>query len=263
MKSPKFLASRAAFFSIFTLSVLLTYLVNREKILTNLKQTDFFNRIFGKTPSFIKKYEIKNAKPSKEIPENSQEIIVMEEEEVTNIGTQSGNTEEGAHFSLSPSKEIASILESLSKENEEETVSLRDITLYFVKIDSSGNVNRYSVKRKIPVSSSPLTDSIKELLRGPSEEDARNGAVSLIPKGTRLLGAAVKNKVASLNFSEEILYNPVGVEGNLATLMQIVYTASTFSTVEEVQFLVNGERREYFSGDEQWIGSPLSRSYFP
>lgn len=234
--------------------------------MTNLKQTDFFNRIFGKTPSFIQNYKIKNppdiALDSKE--DNFEEIAINEISEEEHALPQ-GETEGSISSPLKPSNEVASILEAISKDNEENSTpaSYRDASLFFVKVDSAGNVNRFLVKRQLAASSSPLTDSLMALLKGPTEEEAKNGVISLIPKGTRLLGANIKNKVATLNFSEEILYNPVGVEGNLATLMQIVYTASSFQTVEEVQFLINGAKRDYFIGEEQWIGSPLSRSYFP
>ena len=86
--------------------------------------------------------------------------------------------------------------------------------------------------------------------------------MSLIPEGTRLLGASVKNGVATLNFSEEFEFNPVGVEGYIAQLTQLVFTATEFSTVKSVQFLIEGEKKDYLGSEGQWIGSPLARSSF-
>ena len=87
--------------------------------------------------------------------------------------------------------------------------------------------------------------------------------MSLIPEGTRLLGASVKNGTATLNFNEAFELNQtVGVEGYIAQLMQIVYTATEFSTVRSVQILIEGEKKDYLGSEGQWIGSPLARSSF-
>ncbi|QTQ17448.1 GerMN domain-containing protein [Treponema parvum] len=68
--------------------------------------------------------------------------------------------------------------------------------------------------------------------------------------------------MAFLNFSEEFEYNPYGVEGYLGQLMQIVYTATSFSTVDSVQFLIEGQKKDYLGSEGVWIGSPLARSSF-
>lgn len=86
--------------------------------------------------------------------------------------------------------------------------------------------------------------------------------MSLIPEGTKLLSATITDKTAYLNFSEEFQYNKYGVEGYLGQLMQIVYTATSFSSIESVQFLINGQKETYLGGEGVWIGSPLPRSTF-
>ena len=88
--------------------------------------------------------------------------------------------------------------------------------------------------------------------------------MSLIPAGTRLLGASVKNGIATLNFSEEFEFNGISADSYRAQLMQIVYTATEFSTVDSVQFLIEGQRKDYMGSEELqiWIGSPYSRSNF-
>ena len=75
------------------------------------------------------------------------------------------------------------------------------------------------------------------------------------------MSASVKNGIAILNFSEEFQFNQFGAEGSLAQLMQVVYTATNFSTVKKVQFLIEGKKRDYLT-EGVWIGSPLSRSSF-
>ena len=121
-------------------------------------------------------------------------------------------------------------------------------------------MNRQAVKRQLAKSDSPLTDAIKALLAGPVPGE--KNAMSLIPSGSKLIGASVKDGVATLNFNENFEFNTYGVEGSIGQLMQIVYTATEFSTVKSVQFLIEGEKKEYLGSEGQWIGAPLARSSF-
>ena len=130
----------------------------------------------------------------------------------------------------------------------------------FVAIDSDGPVVRKEVSRSV-AKDSPMGDALKMLLAGPSATEAKTGCRSLIPEGTRLLSARVQNGVATLNFSEEFQFNQFGAEGSLAQLMQVVYTATNFSTVKSVQILIEGQKRDYLT-EGVWIGSPLSRNSF-
>ncbi|GMO46836.1 MAG: GerMN domain-containing protein [Treponemataceae bacterium] len=136
------------------------------------------------------------------------------------------------------------------------------LKVWFVEIQSDGSVSRKETARDSPATDSPLTAAIRALLSGPSALERGKGCGTLIPDGTRLLSAAVRNGVATLNFSDEFQYNRYGVEGYMGQLMQVVYTATAFPTVDSVQFLIEGERGEYIGSEGVWIGSPLSRSSF-
>ncbi len=135
------------------------------------------------------------------------------------------------------------------------------VKICFVAIDSDGPVIRKEVGRSVS-KDSPLTSSITSLLKGPAASESATGCRTLIPSGTRLYSASVKNGVATLDFSEEFEFNPYGVEGYLGQLMQIVYTATNFSTVDSVQILIEGQKKGYLGSEGVWIGSPLSRSSF-
>ncbi|MBR1535852.1 MAG: GerMN domain-containing protein [Treponema sp.] len=130
----------------------------------------------------------------------------------------------------------------------------------FVAIDSDGPVVRKEVTRTVE-KDSPMGDALKMLLAGPSSNEEKTGCRTLIPEGTRLLSASVKNGIAILNFSEEFQFNQFGAEGSLAQLMQVVYTATNFSTVKGVQILIEGQKRDYLT-EGVWIGSPLTRNNF-
>ncbi|QTQ10905.1 GerMN domain-containing protein [Treponema parvum] len=137
-----------------------------------------------------------------------------------------------------------------------------NLRMFFVSIDTDGTISKKEVQRTSLRRDAPLTAALEALLSGPSVQERNANYMSLIPAGTRLLGASVKNGIAFLNFSEEFEYNPYGVEGYLGQLMQIVYTATSFSTVDSVQFLIEGQKKDYLGSEGVWIGSPLARSSF-
>jgi spore germination protein GerM len=103
-----------------------------------------------------------------------------------------------------------------------------------------------------------MQDALRSLLGGPSAEEQRRGLRSLVPAGTRVLSATVRGGTAYISFSEEFQYNTFGVEGYAAQLRQIVWTATEFANINDVQILIEGRRVDYL-GEGIWIGSPLDR----
>jgi spore germination protein GerM len=59
--------------------------------------------------------------------------------------------------------------------------------------------------------------------------------------------------------SEEFQYNSYGREGYAAQLHQIVWTATEFSSVKNVQLLIEGRRMDWLN-EGIWIGNPLNRT---
>jgi spore germination protein GerM len=103
-----------------------------------------------------------------------------------------------------------------------------------------------------------MLDTLKALLAGPSTEEKRRGIVSLVPEGSRILTLTVQGSTAYISFNDEFLFNTYGVEGYAAQLRQIVWTATEFSNVKDVQILIEGRRIDYL-GEGIWIGSPVGR----
>ena len=141
-------------------------------------------------------------------------------------------------------------------------VQARQASLFFVRIEDDGVISRREVKRSIAVSDSPLTDAVNALIAGPSEGEIRSGLVSLIPRGTRLLGITVRGSTAIIDLSDAFMYNHYGIEGYSAQLKQVVYTATSFPSVQDVQILVEGKQKDYLGGEGVFIGKPLSRNSF-
>ena len=149
-----------------------------------------------------------------------------------------------------------------TKHETDKQVTTRKATLYFVTIDADGSVLRKEVFREIPQNDSPLSETLQILFKGTTQPESVKGYRSLIPQGTKLLSATVKNGVATINLSENFQFNQFGIEGYLGQLAQIVFTATAFPTVTSVQFLIEGQRREYLGAEGVWIGTPLSRDKF-
>ncbi|MDR3283649.1 MAG: GerMN domain-containing protein [Treponema sp.] len=232
------------------MGLLLLFVIKQNEILGVLQETEFFTKVFGKEPTFVSKFE----KPVQNKKTNGTEPPIT---------------------IISPGSGGAGTVESLPVEQYSETdvpvetemsAQAQELTggtgLWFIQIDRDGLISRKEVRRGLSKTNSPLTSAVQALLTGPSITDLEKGFVSLIPEGTKLLSASIVNRVATLSFSEEFEYNRYGVEGYLGQLAQIVYTATAFPTVDSVQFLIEGELREYLGGDGVRIGIPLSRESF-
>jgi len=138
----------------------------------------------------------------------------------------------------------------------------RETRVYFVKVNAEGLISLKSVSRNIDFSKSPLTQTINSLIGGPVSDEINKGSLTLIPEGTRLLSARVEGGTAYLNFNEAFRFNPLGREGYMAQLKQIVYTSTEFPSIKNVQILIEGVIREYLGGEGFYIGEPLSRDSF-
>lgn len=360
METKNDFAKKRALFSValVLLSVvvlLIIFLVNKDKIFTNLKETNFFEKIFGSTPAIIENHQIKRDE-NEEMPLRENFAVNEVEDfafpglksdavgsngEVINNGVNDNiNNNEGsgvyagefgvpgtfgdeavngeistssnfisngaaigdlntgiinngenieadassgaivnsnniaANSSASAVGETSTGIVREPIVNTENNVITKDVApktavatssfeLCFVMIDGDGAVLRKMIKRTAPKSDSPLTTAINLLLEGPDVRNKHEAECrSLIPEGSKLLSARVSDGVAYLNFNEDFEFNPFGVEGAIHQLEQVVYTATAFSTVNSVQFLIEGQKREYLGSEGQWIGTPLSRANF-
>ena len=288
-------SSVALFCVVFGAIILSVFAMNLNRIKEVLEETHFVESVFGKP----EKETAKKQEPPKEVEVKEeidfavQEPVVSEnvtrplqpEEnnfsiDITTVSESTGNEDT---ISLQPAfqpdvpditaknenqlpfKPEESATETTAKSDsqpEPEQTAMKDISLYFMYIDATGNLIRKETVRSIPSTNSILTATLQALLAGTTTAEESKGYISLIPDGTVLLSASVKNKVAYLNFNDAFQWNKYGVEGYFGQLIQIVYTATSFSTVDSVQFLIEGMKQDYLGSEGVWIGSPLSRASF-
>ncbi|MCI6663095.1 MAG: GerMN domain-containing protein, partial [Spirochaetia bacterium] len=246
---------------ILALALLIAFLVKRDDILATLKRTEFFTHLLGSEPSFVENYQIKGEPPA-DVPatQTSSPVIiqdnsgvntdlVVEFQDLSTIDLNSlSATESALPAPITSADELAAIpQEPLPSPSDvlietpygtitaEQSAGLvteyTDVRLFFVQLNNDGSVSRKEVVRSIPKTNSPLTAAINSLLEGPNSDDVIQNCMTLIPAGTRLLSASVKDKVATLNFSDDFEFNSYGVDGLVNQLMQVVYTACSFSSV--------------------------------
>jgi len=139
----------------------------------------------------------------------------------------------------------------------EKPVETRDRVIYFMQ-DSGGDLLLAKANRKLKVSDSPLLDCLNALLAGPTAEEKKRGLVSFMPSGTRLISAQVRQNTAYLNFNEEFRYNTLGREGSAAQLKQIIWTATEFPTVHDVQIQIEGKTVDFLM-EGILIRNPIKR----
>jgi len=183
----------------------------------------------------------------------------------TTVGTAAGQPIPASSQPAPPSSQKTTSSTAVQPPSSAEPASavqgtMRQTSLFFVNIGEDGKISSREVKRTVASADSPLTDAIKALIAGPSEAEIRSGLVSLIPHGTKLRGVAVKGGTAVIDLSDAFMYSRYGNEGFSAQLRQIVFTATSFPSVQDVQILVEGKARDYLGGEGIFIGKPLSRN---
>ena len=256
------------FWLAFVLLVLVVFLYNRSTIENVLETTGFIEVLrerFGgeeepevvqNTPDDAEDEEdttIINL-PPEDAPEPEPPVVAEEPSPDEEEPDPEPETEEDDpdDSPARPSPEIA----------EEPELRRRDSSIYFIRVTDQGTIYPEGVVREVTYTNNPMTETLNTLLEGPTSEELNLGLLNLIPDGTRLLSAAVRDRVAYLNFSEEFRFNPMGFEGLMAQLQQIVYSTTEFSTVERVQILIEGQLVEYLGVEGIFIGKPLGRDSF-
>lgn len=294
----------AAFWIAVVIALVIAFLVKQDHIIGVLKETAFFEHVFGREPDFIARREV----PSKDKTDEGQkgETIVLEKEQPQKepsapTSSSAANSSAPVSPSIADSVSAAASAEAakeVAKPGAAKTASAEKTAsgtkdksaassaakpaasqaaaseakpaapakmnqyLCFIAIGADGFVERKEVNRAVPKTNTPLTAALTALLEGPGIPELEKGYISLIPAGTKLLSASVQNKTAYINFSQEFAFNKYGEQGYLGQLMQVVYTATAFGTIDNVQFLIDGEKNEYLGSEGVWIGTPLARYNF-
>ncbi len=143
-----------------------------------------------------------------------------------------------------------------------EKTNLRNAKLYFVKVNEDGTFSIAGTSRPVYYNDSPLRETLITLLNGQSTSEISQGLLTMISNETVLRNVYVRENTAFIDFSDNFLFNRFSHEGLIIQLKQVVYTATEFQNINNVQILIEGKIQEYLSTEGFYMGGPLSRDSF-
>ena len=130
-----------------------------------------------------------------------------------------------------------------------------EIKLFFADktLLEKGNPGEYGfvtpVIRKVPATSGILKAALNELIKGPQPEEKDLSPV--IPAAAKVNKVSIKNRVAYIDFSKDLLTNHSGgTLGGTIAMQGLVFTASQFDSVDGV--LVTVEDQPWDDGHFIW-----------
>jgi hypothetical protein len=116
-----------------------------------------------------------------------------------------------------------------------------------------------AVRRTHSPTPTVATAAVNALLDGPTADERANGLTSEVPAGTKLLGIAIRNGVATVDLTSE--YQSGGGSRSMQTrLGQVVYTLTQFPTVQKVRFRLDGTPVNVFSSEGIVLDHPVGRA---
>ncbi|KAF1085404.1 Spore germination protein GerM [Sporotomaculum syntrophicum] len=125
------------------------------------------------------------------------------------------------------------------------------VVLYFADADGYLQAERRTINKTAGIA----RQAIHELCCGPRNQ----GLSATIPDGTRLLDINIRDGLCTVNFSRELVANHSGGSGSEnTTVYSIVNTLTQFSSIEQVQILVDGAIVESIAGHLD-VSVPLTR----
>ena len=131
--------------------------------------------------------------------------------------------------------------------------------VYLVEYDeNTGSITLIFRKRNIENNNS-IEETIKTLLKGATDNENKNNIISCIPKDTELLDIFVEGNTVYLNFNESFEFNPLGNEGTMLQIYQLVYTATQFEGIDNVIFLIDGNLNETIGAEGAIENMPFKR----
>lgn len=111
-------------------------------------------------------------------------------------------------------------------------------------------------KREIALVPGIARATVEELINGPMQGEL----MATIPDGTKLLDIDIANGLCRVDLSSEFRDNHWGgSSGEILTVYSLVNTLTQFSTVENVEILVEGEKIETLAGHMD-LSAPVSRN---
>ena len=131
--------------------------------------------------------------------------------------------------------------------------STMNVTVYSATKDAMYLVAEHYV---VPKNAHPAQTAIEFLLAGTQNTEL----ASVMPPGTKLRHISIKEKIAYVDFSDNLVKNNAGGSASEMLLVAaIINTLTEFHDIQKVQIMVEGKKIDTISGHMD-ISEPLSRS---
>jgi spore germination protein GerM len=131
--------------------------------------------------------------------------------------------------------------------------------IYLVDAAAAQNPVVRAVARETNLEAGAL---VRALLEGPTVSERARRLRTAIPAGTTLLGVEYDGPgLVTLDLSENIL--DAAGESLVTAVAQIVYTLGQLDSIDRVRLLVDGETRQWPTGDGTLTGQPLTVYLYP
>jgi len=139
---------------------------------------------------------------------------------------------------------------STSSPNGQDTMS---VTVYSATKDA---MNLVAERYVVPKNTHPAQTAIELLIAGTKNPQLE----SVMPAGTKLRHISIKDKIAYVDFSDNLVKNNAGGStSEMLLVAAIVNTLTEFHDIHKVQIMVEGKKIDTISGHME-IGEPLGRS---
>ena len=127
------------------------------------------------------------------------------------------------------------------------------VTVYSATKDAMYLVAEHYI---VPKNAHPAQTAIELLLAGTKNAQLE----SVMPAGTKLRHISIKDKIAYVDFSDQLVKNnPGGSTSEMLLVAAVVNTLTEFHDIQKVQIMVEGKKIDTISGHMD-VGEPLSRS---
>ena len=242
------------FWTLFFIVIISLFFLNLQLIRSSVQRTGFLDRFFNKPDVADAEHSPAPEPPPELLPQALPAAGPVEEapEALTQARPEEGLPDSGAAESPAGTEDGAPQAEPYAPAAAPAAprvtpppAASRDQALYFIEVDGDGAILRTRVIRSLPATDSPLADTMQILLQGPTVDERNRGLITLIPPGAKFQSAQIRGSTAYLSFNEEFQFNTYGVEGYIGQLRQIIWTATEFPNVADVQILIEGRRIDY------------------
>lgn len=249
------------------------FISNRDNIDTAIKKSNIREFLSGRTSDTPAPQDTRD--DANEVPTSAQKVDendhsdrieeALRRLELVELGTPAAVPAPPPTISPAPEEQRAEDAQSTEKappeqRNDDAPTTQATRFVYFIDVDDSGRIVPIRVARTTDWSPRPMSQSIQLLLAGLVEQEVATGLLHLVPEGSQLISAYIDDTVAYLNFNDQFRYNPLGAEGIVAQLAQVVYSVTEFPTVERVQILINGEKIDYLNSESAiYLQEPIGR----